>query len=507
MIALLLGIFARAYGSVSDDYFYTADIAADSGFILGGGTWSWGFGQYDIFVVKTDPYGVGVWAAVYGGTGADEAEAIVTTADEGYAIAGLTSSYGSGSADMLILKLTSAGAISWARVLGGIGTDEAYGIAQLSDGGYVATGRTWVSGEGYNLLVFKLNPDGTWSWGRSFGGTVDDYGYWVAPTADGGAVVTGGTRSYGAGQDDAVVLLFNSSGIRNWFRVIGGTGVDFGQAVIQTSDNGFLVVGRTNTWGAGGYDFLIIRLDNLGNLLWARAIGGTADDYAYSAVQTSDGGFVVVGETWSFGQGMNEALAIKLDAGGTLLWAMIFGGSESDYARAIMETGDGGLALAGATSSFGLASGLYTFLMRMSSDGEYPGCVAGCSPIVSNISPSSLSPTSYAIATPTNSSPSVNFSSVEPNQSDLCEPVGEDEGQDIINPVICHAVPGGLIFTASAQTHLLIYAVDGRLVYSGELKQGQNRISLETGVYFWSADAVGASPWACHLYKGKAVVR
>jgi len=497
MILVLLGIFARAYGSVSDDYFHTADIAADNGFILGGGTWSWGSGQYDIFVVKTDPYGVGVWAAVYGGAGADEAEAIVTTADEGYAIAGLTSSYGSGSADMLVLKLTSAGVISWARVLGGTGIDEAYGIAQVTDGGYVATGRTWVSGEGYNLLVFKLNTDGTWSWGRSFGGTVDDYGYWVAPTADGGAVVTGGTRSYGAGQDDAAVLVFTSGGLRKWFRVMGGSGVDFGQCVIQTSDSGFLMVGRTNSWGAGGYDFLVLRLDSQGALTWARAIGGTADDFAYSVVQTTDGGFVVAGETWSFGQGMNEALIIKLDAGGTLQWARIFGGSENDYARAVMETSDAGLAIAGATSSFGLASGLYTFLMRMDSDGEYPGCVESCSPIVSNISPSSLAPTIYVASTPTNSSPSVSFSSVEPNQADLCEPVGGDEGQGAWNPVTCRSVPGGVVFTVSAQANLSVYAVDGRLIYSGELKQGQNRIGLNRGVYVW----------LIRNQKGKAVVR
>lgn len=504
MIALLLGIFARAYGNVSDDHITSAIVAPDDGFVLTGGTWSWGSGQSDMFIVKTNPYGAGIWTAVYGGSGTDEAAAIIATTDAGYAIAGLTSSYGAGSADMLVLKLTSTGVITWARVIGGTGVDEAYGIAQVTDGGYVVTGRSWVSGEGYNLLVFRLNTDGTIGWGgniRTFGGTVDDYGYWVAPTADGGAVVTGGTRSYGAGQDDAVVLLFNSSGLRTWFRVLGGSGIDIGQCVIQTPDEGFVVAGRTNSWGAGGYDFLVFKLDSDGNTLWARTIGGANNDYAYSVIQTQDDGFLVAGETWSYGLN-NEAMVVKLNSSGGLTWARLFGGPEGgandyDYARAAMKTGEGYLAFAGTTSSFGLESGLYAFLLKMTSYGEYPGCVRDCSPSLTNPTLSSVLPTLYANTTRTTSSPSVNSSFVEPNQDNLCPPVGRDESQGPRGPVICMGVPGGLVFAAGAETGLSIYSADGKLVHSLLLEKGKTRISLDRGVYLWLT----------RNQKGKAVVR
>ncbi|MEO0248457.1 MAG: hypothetical protein ABIN58_02715 [candidate division WOR-3 bacterium] len=513
---ILLGIislFARAYGQVSDDY--ALSVAADaSGFALAGGTWSWG-GQNNIFLVKTDPDGIGEWATICGGAGNDEALAITPTSDGGYAVAGLTFTYGIGG-DMIVLKVTGTGSLSWARVIGGTYDDEARGIAELSDGGYVVTGRAFIWGNGYDLIFFKLNSDGSYGgWMRYFGGTANDYGNWVSPTSDGGFVITGGTTSYGpVGGDNTPVLLLNSSGIRVWFSVIGGnsSGSTIGNSVIQTSDGGFAVAGITSDFGAGGYDFIVFKLNSSGSLVWARTIGGPDNDYAYSIAEMDDGGLVIAGTTESYGLGSNEAMVVKMSSDGGFLWARTFGGFEAgaddyDYGKAITETPDGLVALAGSTSSFGLSSGLYAFLVTMGPDGEYPACVSVCDPNITNISPSTTSVSGYNNISLTISSPSVSYSAVEPNQEALCLPVDGTEGQVAPGPITCRAVPGGLIFAAGENIGLSVYSADGRLVYSGQLQKGENRINLDRGVYLWTTKPAWAGSRARLPYRGNAVVR
>jgi len=498
----LLALFARGYGQVSDDYALSV-VADGSGFLLAGGTWSWG-GQNNIFLVKTDPYGVGQWASVCGGAGNDEALAAIGTSDGGYAVAGLTYSYGTGG-DMIVLRVSGTGSLSWARVVGGTYDDEARGIAELAGGGYVVTGRSFVWGNGYDLIFFKLNSDGSYGgWMRYFGGTGNDYGNWVSPTSDGGFVITGGTTSYGpVGGDNAVVLLLNSSGLRVWFAVVGGI---VGQSVLQTSDGGFVVAGITNTFGAGGYDFAVFKLNSSGDqILWARTIGGPGNDYAYSVTEAQDGSLIVAGTTESYGLGSNDAMIVKLSSSGNLIWARTFGGFEAgaddyDYGRGAAETPDNMIAFAGSTSSFGLNNGLYTFLVTIGPEGEYPNCVTPCEPPVTNIAPPLSSVSGYGNTTLTLSSPSVSYWAVEPNQANLCEPVSAGEAREIPRPIMCRPVPGGLIFSAGEKTEIWVYAADGRLAYSGKLAMGEKRVNLERGVYLW---AVGPS----RDIKGKAIVR
>jgi len=505
----LAALFARGYGQVSDDYALSV-VADGSGFLLAGGTWSWG-GQNNIFLVKTDPYGTGQWASICGGAGNDEALAAAGTSDGGYAVAGLTYTYGTGG-DMIVLKVTGTGTLSWARVVGGNYDDEARGVAELTGGGYVVTGRSFVWGNGYDLIFFKLNADGSYGgWMRYFGGTGNDYGNWVSPTSDGGFVITGGTTSYGpTGGDNAVVLLLNSSGLRVWFAVVSGNGSGslIGQSVIQTSDGGFVVAGITNAFGTGGYDFVVFKLNSSGDrILWARAIGGPDNDYAYSVAETQDGGLLVAGTTESYGLGSNDAMIVKLSSEGDLIWARTFGGFEAgaddyDYGRAVAEAPDNMIAFAGSTSSFGLNSGLYAFLAKIGPGGEYPNCVTPCEPPVANIAPGLTTVSGYGNITLNISSPSVSYSAVEPNQADLCEPVPADEGQGTPGPLACRSVPGGLIFRVSAETEVSVYAADGRLAYSGKLKEGENRIALGNGVYLWIARAHSS-----YALRGKAIVR
>jgi len=141
----------------------------------------------------------------------------------------------------------------------------------------------------------------------------------------------------------------------SWTRTYGGSSYDWGQSVQQTSDGGFVVAGYTSSFGAGGYDAYLIRTDANGDTLWTRTYGGSGHDYGYSVQQTADSGFVVAGYTYSFGAGSRDVYLIRTDATGDTLWTRTYGGEDEDIGRSVQQTSDGGFVVAGYTYSFGAA--------------------------------------------------------------------------------------------------------------------------------------------------------
>jgi ribosomal protein S11 len=146
-------------------------------------------------------------------------------------------------------------------------------------------------------------------------------------------------------------------------KTYGGTGSDNASSVQQTSDGGYMVAGYTESFGAGGSDIFLIKTDASGNVIWAKTYGGTHSDYASSVQQTSDGGYIVAGYTFSFGAGINDIFLIKTDANGNVIWAKTYGGTAYDYAYSVQQTSDGGYIVAGYTRSFG-AGGDNVFLIK-----------------------------------------------------------------------------------------------------------------------------------------------
>jgi len=230
--------------------------------------------------------------------------------------------------------------------------------------------------------------------------------------------------------------------------------------------------------------------------LFAKTFGGTSWDEAYSIVQTSDGGYAVAGETYSFGAGSDDFLVLKLTSSGGLQWAKTFGGPQSEYAWSIVQTSDGGYAVAGRTESFGAGSGDF-LVLKLGPDGSYPGCVSDCSPTVSIVTPTSSSPTptTSSLSLGANCSPTVGTPTL--TITDACPPAVEESHVLPGNRLTCSAFSGGLLFNAPADLVINIYSVDGRVAYSGQLQKGKNRISLGRGVYLWQAGT----------YRGKAAVR
>jgi hypothetical protein len=243
------------------------------------------------------------------------------------------------------------------------------------------------------------------------------------------------------------------------------------------------VAGATSSFGAGSTDIFLIKTDAKGNIIWAKTYGGTSSDYANSVQQTSDGGYIVAGGTWSFGAGYRDIFLIKTDANGNIQWAKTYGGTSSDYANSVQQTSDGGYIVAGWTYSFG-AGNYDIFLIKTDTNGNIGSCsiVQNASPTVDTVSPtvttpspsvSSVSPTVYSVS-PTVTSPTLTVS--EP-----C-PLSISESYQIISGVIT-PYKGGIKVRGSGEFEVKVYNVSGGVVKS---IKGKNEVKLELsrGVYF-----------------------
>jgi uncharacterized delta-60 repeat protein len=415
----MINSMIRAIGGTNGDIAYSIQQTSDGGYIVAGRAFGFGAGNFDSLIIKLDSSGNIQWSRAIGGTNFDEARSIQQTSDGGYIVAGWTNGFGTID-DVLIIKLNSSGTIQWSRVIGGTNVDIAYSIQQTSDGGYIVAGRTESFGTGGDALIIKLDSSGNIQWSRAIGGTNGEEALSIQQTSDGGYIVAGITNSFGAGNYDALIIKLNASGNIQWSRAIGGTGSDQARSIQQTSDGGYIVAGYTESFGTGG-DILIIKLNSSGNIQWSRAIGGTGSDQASSIQQTSDGGYIVAGSTNSFGAG-GDVLIIKLNSSGNIQWSRAIGGTNSDYARSIQQTSDGGYIVAGDTLSFG--AGSFDFLIiKLDSSGNISGCgnVLNVSPTNNSISPTntSISPTNTSIS-PTNTSISPTNTSISPTVSNVC---------------------------------------------------------------------------------------
>jgi hypothetical protein len=190
-------------------------------------------------------------------------------------------------------------------------------------------------------------------WSQTYGGSDDDYAYSVLQTSDGGYALAGYTDSSGAGGFDFYLIKSNSAGSTNWTKTYGGAGDDLAYSLIQTSDGGYALAGYTSSSGAGYYDFYLVKTDLSGNLQWSKTYGGAGDDEAHSVIQTSDGGYALAGWTDSFGGSGYDFYLVKTDPSGSMLWNRTYGVAGNNEAYSVIQTADGGYALAGYTDYFG----------------------------------------------------------------------------------------------------------------------------------------------------------
>lgn len=326
----------KNYGGISSDSCYVALQTADGGFILVGYSMSYSNGSVDFLAYKVDASGMKQWRKNYGGTDYDNCQAARPTADGGYILAGYGTSYSAepGSHDFLIYKVDSAGAKEWRKNYGGLDYDACYSVQQTGDGGYVAAGLSYSYYHGpdgdCDMLIYKLNGAGQKQWRKNYGGIEGDFGRCVWPTSDGGFLLAGYSESYSV-EDNFLVYKLDAAGNKQWRKDYGGAEDDRCYAVLQTADGGCLLAGGSRTYSNGSRDFLVYKVDAAGVKQWRKNYGGAAWDCCYTAQQTTDGGYILIGTTYSFTHGGTDFLVYKVDAAGKKEWRKNYGGVFSDY--------------------------------------------------------------------------------------------------------------------------------------------------------------------------------
>jgi hypothetical protein len=375
-------------------------------------------------------------------------------------------------------------ATSFAKTYGGADWELAYSVQQTSDGGYIVAGYTYSLGvDSGDIFLIKTDANGNLQWAKTYRGTDWEEAYSVQQTYDGGYIVAGWTSSFGAGYYDIFLIKTDANGNLQWAKTYGGTYWDDAYSVQQTSDGGYIVAGWTLSFGAGDYDIFLIKTDASGNIQWAKTYGGTSGEGAYSVQQTSDGGYIVAGVTYSFSADWSDIFLIKTDANGNIQWAKTYGGIVDEYAYSVQQTSDGGYIVAGDTRSFGAGRG-DIFLIKTDANGNIGSCsiVRNVSPTVNTVSPTVTTPSLsvYSVSPIVNSvSPTVKTPTITVYEP--C-PLSISESCQIASGLIT-LYKGGIKITKSGEFEVKVYNVSGGVVKSAK---GENEVKIELsrGVYF-----------------------
>ena len=352
-------LWTHTYNITYIDWGYCVQQTLDGGFVSTGYTENQS-GNADIFLLKTDADGNTSWVKTWGTNWGESGEDVKQTLDGGYVIVG-GGSYQS-SLGVWLLKTDSNGDTLWTKHIGKPGREEwGFSIQQTSDGGYIIAGTTefWAVGD---IWLIKTTGSGDTLWTKTLGGNSYERGYSIGLTDDGGYIITGFTTSFGAGETDLWLVKTDSYGNKQWDKTYGGSGVERGYSVQQTTDGGYIIAGSTSSFGVGLDDSWLIKTNSLGDTLWTRTFGTFDSDGLSSVEQTNDGGYIAAGTMYG------DAWLVRTDSDGNTLWTKTIGGIIDDVGEYVQQTSDGGYILVGASSSFSSNHQKDVWLIRIDSD-------------------------------------------------------------------------------------------------------------------------------------------
>jgi len=346
--------FVKTFGGNSLDIGSSAQQTADGGYIIGGLTSSFGNGYYDAWLIKTDSEGNEVWNKTFGESGFDGAHSVQQTSDGGYIMTGWTSSFGNGASDVWLIKTDGEGNEEWNQTFGGSYPDDGHFVQQTIDSGYIITGQKrysfWTRES--DVLLIKSDSKGNEEWNYTFGGSGWNEGNSVQQTVDGGYILTGSTSSFEIGNLDICLIKIDSKGNEEWNRIFGKSRSDEGYSVQQTTDGGYIITGSTLS-SESRWDVWLIKTDFLGNEVWNKTLGGNAHYHGSSIQQTTDGGYIITGNiSPSEDDYYQEVWLIKTDSQGNEEWNKTFGGSDDHKGNSVRQTTDGGYIITGYTLTF-----------------------------------------------------------------------------------------------------------------------------------------------------------
>ncbi|UCG04109.1 MAG: hypothetical protein JSW11_08995 [Candidatus Heimdallarchaeota archaeon] len=382
----------QTFGGSERDYAVEVIQTADGGFLIAGSTESYGEGDSDMWLVKTDVNGSVEWNQTYDIQGSDWASDLIQTADGGFLLIG-TSSYQnmlpviySGS----VLKVFVNGTKEWCQTYGYSRTewyaDEhsyIHSAVQTADGGFLFTGETtdyYVGDSGPNnmdMWLVKTDINGSLEWNKTYG-SADDSASAVIQTADDGFLIAGTTVDYHYTEGSAIyphngdmwLVKIYTNGSVEWDQAYGGSEHDYAREVIQTTDGGLLLAGTMNFW-TNDSDMWLVKTDANGSMEWNQTYGGLNDESASAVIQVADGGFLIAGSTESYGAGDKDVWLVKTYANGTVKWNQTIGGSERDGSSSVIQTTNGDFLIVGYTESYG-AGDYDMWLLKFSETRDTP---------------------------------------------------------------------------------------------------------------------------------------
>ncbi|MFA5363964.1 MAG: hypothetical protein WC325_02140 [Candidatus Bathyarchaeia archaeon] len=324
----------------------------------------------DRLLLKIDANGNMEWNQTISQNENDLTSMLIQANDGGFVIAGNTYSYGAGLSDFWLVKTDSTGNVQWNQTYGTEYYERALALTQTFDGGYALVGEAYDAGE--NALFVKTDGSGNMVWNKTYSvGTANRFTD-VIQTVDGGFVLVGSTNPVGGDRDGWITKLNFTGGVE-WSHTFDLNDNDYFNKIIQTTDGKYTIAGSTNSFESSQYDFWLAKLDTTGYMLWNQTYGGPRDDQCSSVIQTSDGGYALAGSTTSYGYGNSDVWLVKTDDEGNMQWTKNYGGERNDRAAALLETSDGGYILVCSTESFGTESiDVWVFKTNIQGVPEFP---------------------------------------------------------------------------------------------------------------------------------------
>jgi hypothetical protein len=313
------GVFwERTYGGIGTDIGADLQVTPDGGFVIVGYTTSWGKGKRDVCLVKTAVDGTMEWIKTYGGVADDEAYSVRVTSDSGFIICGTTMSFGQGG-DMYLIRTNRNGDTLWTKTYGGTAGESGAAVRLTADGGFVAIGNTGSYGVGYSsIYLVRTNSGGDTLWTATYGGARADLGSDVERTNDNGFILSGATAPSGQNYYDAYLVKVDSLGHQEWEAIYGGAYEDRAYSVAPTIDGGYVLTGTTESNQGRKIDIYVVKTDPVGGVEWDTAYGGPESDYGRMVGVDGSGNFLLAGSTYSYSAGGSDLYLLKVRGSASL---------------------------------------------------------------------------------------------------------------------------------------------------------------------------------------------
>ncbi len=332
----------KSYGGDASDIAYAIAESPD-GYLVAGKTESFGGGNSDLWVINTDKVGNVIWEKSIGGTYYEWVEDAIYVPNEGYIILAITVSFGAGKNDFWLLKMNEDGDILWQKTYGGPEVEQPAKVIATDDGGYAVVGTTNSFSDDGNddMWLIKLDNLGDVEWQKTYGGIDTENAYSLDETSDGGYVIGGDTFSFGAGSFDYMIVKLNETGNVEWAKTYGGDNGDTAYDLSASYTGEYILAGKTQSFESTSLDSWVCKLRSDGNIEWSKVYGGDSGDMIYSVVNEIDS-FIIAGYSYSFSTNYSDSWVVKLNGDGNILWQKIYSTPDYDSIYEIIPTLDGG---------------------------------------------------------------------------------------------------------------------------------------------------------------------